>query len=294
MGPSPLQEIGAGCFAAVADSLTTHPIDQIKTQFQINKHANGSVWYALSTQFTEGGLPRLYRGVAAACMRPGPICVYTGNEWAVREVGTVELFTRGSTTDLTIAGTLFAGFLTGYPEAAGVTPFEVVKVRLQSLEHVGKYKDSVQCAKSILKEESISALYRGFGATCARNCTFNGIFFGMIKATREEFGLDHNPAADFILGIGAAFVATCFKLPFDIAKSRIQNQLPVPASASGPKSFRYTGVLQCLSTVAKDEGILALYKGFVPTSIRMMLGMSVSHVAFEGALRQATRYNVPQ
>jgi solute carrier family 25 2-oxodicarboxylate transporter 21 len=178
----------------------------------------------------------------------------------MREVGTVDFFTRGSTTELTVAGTLFAGFLTGYPEAAGVTPFEVVKVRLQSLDHVGKYRDSMQCAKRIVKEEGISALYRGFGATCARNCTFNGIFFGVVKAAREGFGLDHNPAADFFLGIGAAFVATCFKLPFDIAKSRIQNQLPVPASTStsGPKVVRYTGVLQCLSTVAKDEGMAAL------------------------------------
>jgi hypothetical protein len=32
-------------------------------------------------------------------------------------------------------------------------------------------------------------------------------------------------------------------------------------------------------------------QGFVPTSLRMMLGMSVGYVAFEFAMRQATAYN---
>lgn len=36
----------------------------------------------------QGGLPRLYRGVLPACLRPQALCMYTGNEWCkVRTAG---------------------------------------------------------------------------------------------------------------------------------------------------------------------------------------------------------------
>ena len=41
---------------------------------------------SLVAQAREGGLPRLYRGVAAACLRPQALCMYTGNEWCKRAV----------------------------------------------------------------------------------------------------------------------------------------------------------------------------------------------------------------
>jgi solute carrier family 25 2-oxodicarboxylate transporter 21 len=136
--PTVSQEIGAGVFAGIVDALTAHPIDQVKTQFQVSKTPNGSVVTALTEQYAKGGLPRLYRGVLAACLRPQALCMYTGNEVASREIGSIDMFTDGA-GELTLLGALIAGGLTGYPEAVGVTPFEVVKVRMQSLEHVGRY-----------------------------------------------------------------------------------------------------------------------------------------------------------
>jgi hypothetical protein len=104
---------------------------------------------------------------------------------------------------------------------------------------------TVECAQAIARSEGISALYTGFGATCARNCTFNGVYFMMIKATHEGLGLDHNPAVDFMVGAWASFAATIVKLPADIAKSRIQNQLPPTAeeTANGVQK-KYRNVLQ--------------------------------------------------
>ena len=53
--------------------------------------------------------------------------------------------------------------------------------------------------------------------------------------------------------MGAAFAATCVKMPFDVAKSRLQNQ---PATES-----RYVSTLQTICLAAREEGLLALYKG---------------------------------
>lgn len=38
-----------------------------------------------------------------------------------------------------------AGFVSGYVEAFIVTPFQVVKVRLQAKEYLGKYNNSIDC-----------------------------------------------------------------------------------------------------------------------------------------------------
>jgi solute carrier family 25 2-oxodicarboxylate transporter 21 len=265
------------------EAFATHPIDQIKTQFQVNRKENGSILTALQSQAAEGGIRRLYRGVLAACLRPQSLFMYAGNEWSSQLIGSKPWFIT-ETGNLSVSGGYIAGFLTGFPEAIGVTPFEVVKVRMQSLEHVGRYTSSFECAKSLVLKEGVASLYKGFWATCGRNCTFNCVYFGTIRATRSRFNLPENPITDFGVGIVAAFVATVVKMPFDITKSRLQNQI------SGGTA-RYNGVVHCMSTVLREEGVAGLYKGFVPTSLRMVLGMSVSLVVFEAAIRQSTKLN---
>ena len=175
-----------------------------------------------------GSIPRLYRGVLAASLRPQALCMYTGNEWCKRLVA-------GPSGELTISGAFLAGGLTGYVESASVTPFEVVKVRMQSLDHVGKYTSSLQCVSTMLREEGVASLYNGFWASCWRNCTINGMLFGVIYWTRnsEHITLPQPSSAigtialDLAVGMWAAGVSTIVKMPFDVAKSRIQNQ-PTP------------------------------------------------------------------
>lgn len=44
-------------------------------------HCSGLSRHPLSAA-KQGGIPRLYRGVLPACLRPQALCMYTGNEWA--------------------------------------------------------------------------------------------------------------------------------------------------------------------------------------------------------------------
>lgn len=277
--PTPAKEVTAGCFAGVCDAVASHPLDQIKTQQHINEGRNGSVFAALRQQAAVGGIPQLYRGLLAACLRPQALCMYTGNEWCQRIVA-------GASGELTIPGAYLAGGLTGYIEAASVTPFEVVKVRMQSLHHVGKYKDTMQCLRLILREEGVLALYNGFWASCWRNVSINGTMFGFIFWTKHSAYFDiPKPrsasgavALDLAVGMVAGFVGTVVKMPFDVAKSRLQNQ---PAGPGG----KYTHTLQCCRKIYSEEGPSALYKGFSPTVMRIVLGQGVAYASFQFALK---------
>ena len=90
------------------------------------------------------------------------------------------------------------------------------------------------------------------------------------------------------LGCVAGCVATCVKAPFDVVKSRIQNQLPDP-SAPGGREYRHTS--QALLRIYRTEGLGGLYKGFGPMLARIVLGMSVSFAAFDGAMLYMQRRN---
>ena len=217
--------------------------------------------------------------------------MYTGNEWSKRACAggagqALGLAPRGSTGELSTLGGFVAGSSTGFFESACVTPFELVKVRMQSLDHVGRYSSSISCAVDIARREGLPALYNGFWASCWRNATFNGPFFGLLHWAKKDLPLPQPTTPlgvaglDISLGMAASFAATCVKMPFDVAKNRIQNQL-TPAPGAAP---RYRHTLQVCGLVWRDEGLLALWKGFNPTVMRIVLGQSVAYAAFEFAL----------
>lgn len=189
----------------------------VKTRFHVNVSANGSLLAALAAQARTGGVASLYRGVLAAALRPQALCMYTGNEWCKRLV-------VGPGGELSAATATAAGFLTGYVESACVTPFELVKVRMQVKEHAARYASSAACATAIVREEGPLALWRGFGATCGRNCVFNGAYFGLIFAAQTRLPrratAGGDAAQNLAVGAVAGCVATLFKAPWDVVKAR--------------------------------------------------------------------------
>ena len=76
-----------------------------------------------------------------------------------------------------------AGLGAGTTEAvAVVTPMEVVKIRLQAQQHsladpldAPRYRNAGHAVFTIVREEGISALYRGVSLTALRQATNQGI-----------------------------------------------------------------------------------------------------------------------
>jgi len=177
-----------------------------------------------------------------------------------------------------------AGFLSGFLEAAVVTPWEVVKVRMQSLEHQGRYTSSVQCARTIVAQEGPAALLTGLTATCARNCPFNGLYFGLIFTAKNYLPESTAPGQTFaqnlVLGCGAGAISTFAIAPFDVVKSRMQNERRPDAAAKA----EYSTVQRALVRIVRTEGVGALYKGFGPLLTKVVLSCGVSYTAFHYAL----------
>ena len=256
-----------------------NPIDVVKTQSQLNRGVNGTMWRALKQQVAEGGVKRLYRGVLPVMLRPTAVAMYSGNEWCKRAV-------VGS-GELTVSTAAAAGFLSGFLEAAVVTPWEVVKVRMQSLEHQGRYTGSIQCARAIVAQEGAGALLTGLGATSARNAPFNGIYFGLIFTARPYLPQAHGTelfAQNLLLGCGAGAVSTFAIAPFDVVKSRMLNERRTDAATQA----EYSSIHRTLARIVRTEGVGALYKGFAPLLTKVVMSCGTSFAAFHFALDYLT------
>ena len=78
-------------------------------------------------------------------------------------------------------------------------------------------------------------------------------------------------------GLAAGTLASCSNIPFDVAKSRIQGPQPVPGE------IKYRTCFASIATVAKEEGVTALYRGLVPKVLRLGPGGAIMLLLYEYA-----------
>jgi len=292
----------AGAVAGVAECVAVQPLDMVKTRFQliaVPGAVRPTVTSALRDLLREGGVPRLYRGIVPelAAMAPKSSVMYAsyqGTLATLRPIMAPQGVTRSGRSNARASSSdaplhLLAGAASGVPESAIVTPFQVVKVRLQAREHLGRYTSSLHCLRTVLAEEGVMALTAGFHATCWRNCAWNGVYFATMHALREARllgggGCDGGGAQSSgglldtmrtsVMGFTAGVFATCFNAPFDVAKSRAQAARPVAGGGSASLGAQLLAIL-------REEGVSGLYAGFTPKAMRMGLGGAVGITVFE-------------
>ncbi|PSN62981.1 mitochondrial 2-oxodicarboxylate carrier protein-like protein [Corynespora cassiicola Philippines] len=158
-----------------------------------------------------------------------------------------------------------AGAVAGISEILVMYPLDVVKTRIQ-LQH-GRSSDGrgyngvVNCFRKIVQHEGVAKLYRGITAPIFMEVPKRAIKFSSNDAFgplyRRAFQMEKmtQPLA-VLTGASAGAVESLVVVPFELLKIRLQDK----ASAS-----RYTGLLDCLVKVVRQEGPLALYNGFEAT-----------------------------
>jgi len=221
------------------------------------------------------------------------------------------------------AVTFLAGLLSGLTEAIMiVTPAEVCKIRMQSQYHSlmdpsqmshAKYKNVVQTAMLVAKEEGVGALYKGVVPTMLRQGCNQAVNFTAYnwskkqilawkKKKREEklmaggiedgnvnnsedVQLDHWQT--LILGGLSGGMGPLVNNPLDVVKTRMQKQVIHPG-----KEPKYKSLLQSCIVIAKEEGTPALWKGITPRLMRIMPGQAITFMTYEAVSAQMEKYGV--
>lgn len=109
----------------------------------------------------------------------------------------------------------------------------------------------------IAREEGIRALWQGTGPTVARACLLNAgqlaVYSEAKSVLQEKTPLTGIPL-QFCSSVVSAFAAVTLSCPADVVKTRLQNG-----------GSQYSGVADCVKTLIRTEGTLALWKGFGPS-----------------------------
>jgi solute carrier family 25 2-oxodicarboxylate transporter 21 len=132
----------------------------------------------------------------------------------------------------------------------------------------------MDCLKKIVKHEGVLALYNGLEATTMRQVTWNAAYFGVIFQVKAQLPAKPELLNNFIAGTIGGCVATVVNTPFDVVKSRIQN------SPRTTRPAKYNWSIPSLFLVAREEGFLALYKGFIPKVLRLGPGGGILLVVY--------------
>jgi solute carrier family 25 aspartate/glutamate transporter 12/13 len=177
------EELFAGAVAGTIQVIITCPMEIVKirlqTQASMAKHLQTGPWQIIS----ELGPRGLYRGAAATMMRDIPFSIIFFPGFAnLRKLLADE---RGNNT---FGSMLAAGMIAGATAAGSVTPFDVIKTRIQS--GANPYGTSVIATfGGILRNEGPRALFKG---ALARMCIFAPLF-GIVQSAFEvqKMWLEH-------------------------------------------------------------------------------------------------------
>lgn len=193
------------------------------------------------------------------------------------------LYTREGSGD-GLAVKIGAGATTGAIGSAIANPIDLVRVRFQGEGGMilnGFYTTGLRSGMApshshtiaafidIFRLEGVPGLWRGVSANMARASLLSAgqlTTYDQCKQVAVQAGWADGPRLHLTCSCLSGLVAQVACMPADVVKTRVQ---------SGQHANLYRGPLHCLRTIVRDEGLLALYRGFTPAAARQVPVMAV-------------------
>ncbi|XP_050305377.1 mitochondrial 2-oxoglutarate/malate carrier protein [Anthonomus grandis grandis] len=165
------------------------------------------------------------------------------------------------------------GGASGMMATVFVQPLDLIKNRLQlsgQASQSAEPKTSMQVVRSIIKNEGIRTIYTGLSAGLLRQATYTTTRLGIYTWLFESFSKEGVPpnfltkaALGMLSGMCGAFIGT----PAEVALIRMTADGRLPLA----ERRNYKNVFNALLRIYREEGLLTLWRGAVPTMGRAMV-----------------------
>ncbi|XP_076043337.1 uncoupling protein Bmcp mitochondrial isoform X2 [Oratosquilla oratoria] len=293
MGPSDWRPFVYGGVSACIAEFGTFPIDTTKTRLQIQggKCDQGKVvatryrgmLHAFLRISTEEGIRALYFGIAPAVLRQATY-------------GTIKFGLYYSLKSLLVSNpdqerlgiNVFCAITAGMVSSAMANPTDVLKVRMQSGKKDLHQLSLSEAFSNIYRHEGIKGLWKGVCPTAQRAGVIVGVELPIYDMCKHYFikmnVLPDNATNHFLSSLISSLGGAIASTPLDVVRTRLMSQRvqkPNGIGAAVCASHIYSGTVDCLVQTVKHEGPLALYKGFVPTWLRLGPWNIIFFVTFE-------------
>lgn len=166
------------------------------------------------------------------------------------------------------------------------SPADLIKVRMQADGRLltqglqPRYAGIFDAFRKIAQSEGFLGLWRGVVPNAQRAFLVN---MGELTCydSAKHFIINQEICEDNIFAhtlssVASGLCATALSCPADVVKTRMMNQ-----AADKEVVSAYMNSFDCLIRTARSEGILALWKGFIPTWARLGPWQCVFWVSYE-------------
>ena len=174
------------------------------------------------------------------------------------------------------AKSFIAGGIAGCAAKTTTAPLDRFKILLQV--HHNKYKKYGvwRGLSAVYKFEGIRGLYKGNGAMMVRVYPYAAVQFLSYeqykKFTRPYFS-QYGHVNKLVSGSMAGITAVLCTYPLDLVRTRLAFQVD---------KVHYKGIAHALATIIRSEGgLLALYKGLLPTILGMIPYAGIAFYTYE-------------
>ena len=272
--------------SSIAAESCTYPLDFTKTRLQLQgqgknlgKKQLGAISMAIHIIKNEGVLG-IFSGLKPALLRH---FIYT----PTRIVGyeTFRQYFAGANGDVTkipLWQRGFSGAMAGMIGQFVASPADLVKVRMQAAGRGQgpQYTGVMDAFGKIFKEGGVKGLWKGWLPNVQRAGFVNLGELATYDAAKQT--LLHSGYFDDTVWCHAAssgisgFVSALVSSPADVMKSRLMANM---VKENGEPMYR--GMIDCLNKTVKKEGVLSLWKGFMPAWTRLAPWQLIFWLSYE-------------
>ncbi|KAJ7949965.1 Mitochondrial carrier protein [Quillaja saponaria] len=262
----------AGAVAGAAAKTVTAPLDRIKLLMQTHgvrvgqesaKKAIGFI-EAITLIGKEEGIKGYWKGNLPQVIR---IIPYSAVQLFSYEIYK-KLF-RGKNGELSVVGRLAAGAFAGMTSTSITYPLDVLRLRL-AVEPGCRTMSEV--ALNMLREEGVASFYYGLGPSLiaiAPYIAVNFCIFDLVKKALPE-KYQKRTETSLLTAVLSASLATLTCYPLDTVRRQMQL-----------KGTPYKAVLDALPGIVERDGLIGLYRGFLPNALKTLPNSSIRLTTYD-------------
>jgi len=251
----PALQLLSGGIAGFVESSVCHPLDTIKTRMQLRRQQSTIQAIRARSSLQEPGMARAFSSFSEARL----------------------------STIIPQASSSSNNVLPPRPSSTSVTA---------TMGPVGT-------ARRIIEREGFLSLYKGLSAVYTGIIPKMAVRFLSFEEYREVFQrikgtiplpghTQYDSSVTFAAGLASGLTeAVVIVTPAEVCKIRLQSQYNSLMDPSQLARKKYTNVAQTATTIIREEGFGALYKGIIPTMMRQGCNQAVNFTAYNTFKREA-------
>jgi len=284
-------------FIANIGALSLYPLETVKTRLQASDGAINNplpkykgIGEAVVSMFKNEGFSSLYRGVLVYWLSTSVanVSFFSMYSFLKKEYKYNEHPTTPWAFFISAQSSIFAALITH--------PFWTMKTRLilHTRAHKSIDKNGLVIFRKVMvdlyKNEGLTALYKGFIASLWLSST--GIVhmtcYEYLQKAVGKYAKGHEKilnAIPLFTGALSRLFATVLLYPLTTIRTRLQKRQYKATelkNASGSKGeIYYTGNIDCISKILKNEGITGFYKGLFANLLRVVPANGIFFLIYE-------------